>query len=137
MTVAKVLKDFLYEPKESVVSYTVLHNYVPDFVHPKQPNVLYEIKGYFIKGFGDIQKYLAVIRDNPDKELVFIFSDPNKRAYAQCRQRKDGTYMTLSEWCAKQDVLYLTPDTIPKPILKGEWGVEEIREYKNRFYGRS
>lgn len=137
VVVAKVLEEFKYEPKEAIVNYTVLHKYIPDFVHPNQKDVLLEVKGFMIKGFADVQKYLAIIRDNPDKELIFIFSDPNKRAYTQCRQRKDGSYMTLAEWCEKSDILFLTPSTVPRQILRGEWDVGAVREYKNKFYGRS
>ena len=130
------LQEYLYEPVGSCVSYTIPHTYHPDFVHPKQPNVLLECKGWFIKGSADAAKYVAIARDNPDKELVFIFSDPSKKAYAGVKMRKDGTYLSLAEWCFKSDLLYVTQDTIPREMLEGLWGVEDVRKYKRELYGR-
>lgn len=134
----KVAKDYLqsciYEPKGSQVSYTVPHVYNPDFVHPNQPDILLEVKGYMIKGSADCQKYLAIIRDNPDKELVFIFSDPSKRAYAGCRIRKDGSYLSLGEWCFKNKILFFKVEEIPSAISNGEWSLEDVREYKRGLY---
>ena len=129
------LTNYLYEPKESIVTYQVPHEYNPDFVHPNQPDILIECKGFFIKGFSDAQKYLAVIRDNPDKELVFVFSDPNKKAYAQCRSRKDGSFMTLAEWCEKNYIIYFTPETLPRDLIKGRWNLDDLRRYKDKFFG--
>ena len=128
------LCNYLYEPKESKVSYTVPHIYNPDFVHPQRPNILIEVKGYFQKGSADCQKYLSIIRDNPEKELVFLFSDPNKKAYAGCKMRKDGTYLSLAEWCYKNKIIYFTPDTFPDVLRDGVWTIEELREYKRGLY---
>jgi len=135
----KVARDYLqnclYEPKESRVKYTVPHEYRPDFVHPNQLDILLEVKGYLIKGSADAQKYLAIIRDNPDKELVFIFSDPNKRAYPGCKMRKDGTYLSLGEWCFKHKILYFKVEDIPTELRNGEWSIEDVRRYKAEVYG--
>ena len=130
------LEGYLYEPKGSEVTYTVPHIYNPDFIHPKQPDVLIEVKGYFIKGHSDCQKYISVARDNPEKELVFIFSDPSKRAYGQCRVRKDGSFMSLAEWCMKANLLYFSMDQIPRDLLKGRMSVQDLRDYKKELYGR-
>lgn len=128
------LSEYLYEPKGCEVGYIVPHKYIPDFIHPNQPEVLIECKGWFIKGSADCQKYISIARDNPDKELVFIFSDPLKRAYSQCRTRKDGTYMTLAEWCIKNNFMYYKADKIPRDLAKGRWSVEDIRRIKQSFY---
>lgn len=133
----RVLTEYLYEPKGSGIEYTVPHVYNPDFIHPQQPDIIIEVKGYFIKGHSDCQKYIAVARDNPDKELVFIFSDPDKKAYGQCRERKDGTFMTLAEWSRKNNFLYFHADKVPRDLCKGRWNIDQVREYKNKFYGRS
>jgi hypothetical protein len=135
VVVAKVLEEFKYEPKEAIVNYTVPHSYVPDFVHPNQRDVLLEVKGFMIKGQPDCLKYLSIIRDNPDKELVFVFSDPDKRCYPGCRMRKDGTYMSLGEWAKKNLILYFTVDNVPDEIRQGLWDVERVREYKREAYG--
>ena len=128
------LPEYDYEPEGCKVSYTIPHEYCPDMVHKKSPDILIEIKGYLIKGYSDIQKYLSIIRDNPDKELIFIFSDPDKRAYPQCRQRKDGTVMSLAEWCRRNDILYFPMDSIPRDLQKGRWSVEDARDYKRKLY---
>lgn len=132
--IAHILKEYLYEPVSAKVPYSIPHQYHPDFVHPEQRDVLIEVKGYFINGSSDTQKYLSVIRDNPDKELVFIFSDPTKRAYPQCRRRKDGSYLTLGEWCRKNNILFFTPDTLPSELIHGRMTVEGLRSFKSIIY---
>lgn len=128
------LEGWEYEPSSAKVSYSVPHVYNPDFIHPKQPDILAECKGYFIKGSADCQKYLSIIRDNPDKELVFIFSDPSKKCYSGCQPRKDGSYLSLGEWCKSHDVLYFKVTEIPKDFIKGKWSVDDCRQYKKTLY---
>ena len=132
---AKELSGYTYEPPEIKVAYSVHHSYVPDFVHPDSTDILLEAKGYFIKGHSDCQKYLAVVRDNPDKELIFIFSDPNKKAYPQCRVRKDGTFLTLGDWCRQNNILCFKVGEIPEDLIRGAWGVEDARRFKEGLYG--
>lgn len=132
--VASTLVDFLYEPKENILSYTVEHKYTPDFVHPDRKDILIEVKGYFIKGAEDQRKYLSVIRSNPQIELVFIFSNPLKRCHSGCRNRKDGTFMSLKEWCIKNNILFFTHKTVPKEILEGKWDINQVRKYKEKLY---
>lgn len=132
---AGVLCQFDYEPAGSKVTYSVPHTYNPDFVHPSQPNILIEVKGWFIKGQVDAAKYVAIARDNPDKEIIFLFSNPQKKAYAGCRQRADGTYMTLAEWCYKQKFLFFTKDDFPDELANGVWDLDQVRRYKKRIYG--
>lgn len=124
------LIEFDYEPRNSQVAYTVPHNYFPDFIHPDQPNVIVEAKGYFRGGSADTKKYLAVIKDNPDKELVFIFPDPNKKAYPQCRMRSDGTYLSMGDWCTMHNILYFKVGNLPIGFIKGRMSVETLRSYK-------
>ena len=129
------LQECLYEPVGSRIKYTVPHEYRPDFIHPNQPDILLEVKGYMIKGSVDCLKYVSIARDNPDKELIFIFSDPNKRAYPGVRMRKDGTYLSLGEWAQKNLLLYFSTDSIPEEIRRGEWSLEDVRRYKAEVYG--
>ena len=131
---AKLIPQCEYEPKGSKVPYSIHHEYVPDFIHPNQPDVLLEAKGYFINGYKDCQKYLAVQECNPNKELIFIFSDPFKRAYPQCRVRKDGSVLSLAEWCVGNNFLYFKVEKIPTEIINGMWNVDAVRDYKRRLY---
>ena len=130
-----VLVEYEYEPAGSKVTYSIPHTYNPDFVHPNSPNILIEVKGYFIKGQQDTAKYLSIIRDNPNKELVFLFSNPDKKAYSGLRPRADGTYMSLAEWCYKCRVLFFTEKTFPTELVTGDWSLEQLREYKKQIYG--
>lgn len=125
----------MYEPPGSTVTYSVPHTYHPDFVHPQQPDILVEVKGWFIKGSSDAQKYIAIARDNPNKEIVFIFSNPEKKAYAGLRPRADGTVMTLREWAFRNRFLHYTVDNFPQALYRGAWSIEDIRAYKREIFG--
>lgn len=129
------LAQYTYEPPRSGLQYSVPHTYHPDFIHPNSPDILIEVKGWFIKGAADAQKYIAIARDNPNKEIVFLFSNPNKKAYSGCRPRSDGTYMSLGEWCHKNRFLFWTQDTFPDELYRGLWSLEDIRAYKRSVYG--
>lgn len=129
------LQNYIYEPPGSGVQYSVPHTYHPDFIHPNHPDILIEVKGYMVKGFSDCSKYIAVAKDNPDKELVFLFSDPGKKAYPGCRKRADGTYMSLGEWCYRNKLLYFSPHDFPSGLFDGSWGLKELREHKRSIYG--
>jgi hypothetical protein len=117
--VSKKLADsYLYEPAGIRLDYTISHRYQPDFVHPKSEGILLEVKGYF-RDASEARKYVAVKRDNPDIELIFIFNNPDKKAHPNCRPRKDGTVMTLHEWCMKEGFLYYHERELPDEILEG------------------
>lgn len=105
------LKECDYEPSNSRQLYTTEHYYYPDFVHPDNPNVLFEAKGRF-RTYAEAMKYVNVRRSNPDKTIVFIFPNPHQRAYAQCKQRADGTVLSLAEWAEKNGFEWTTPKTI-------------------------
>lgn len=120
------LGDYQYEPKSSIVDYTVPHKYTPDFVHKKYPNVYLEVKGYF-KTSSECSKYVAVSRDNPSVELIFILDNPYKKAYPTCRKRKDGSILTIAEWCEKHKFLYYSTSDIPKAIINGDPSEHWIR----------
>jgi hypothetical protein len=88
----------LYEPKEYILEYSISHKYQVDFVDPDEPNIYYEVKGYFRPGTA--RKYVALKEQHPDIEIIFIFPQPyNKMTGA--RPRKDGTTMTMAEWAEK------------------------------------
>lgn len=128
------LKEYDYEPVGSGVDYQILRIYFPDFIHPDQPNVLVEAKGYFRDGFADCKKYLSVIRDNKEKELVFIFPNPEKKAYGQCKKRADGTYLSLGEWCKSHNILYFKVGDVPIGLSRGELSVDDLRAFKETLF---
>ena len=103
--VAKILKDFDYEP--FTVPYTIKRNYRPDFVH-NASGVLVECKGYFRDG--DTKKYTSVRDSLPEgQELVFVLMQPNKKI-------RKGAKMTMSEWCDKEGILWYSIETLQELI---------------------
>lgn len=86
---------FDYEPYR--IPYVIHRQYCPDFVH-EPTGAMIECKGFF--RVGDTQKYKA-IRDTIDRELIFVFSDPNKKL-------RKGSKMTLGQWCEKEGLAYFT-----------------------------
>lgn len=124
------LSQYEYEPKGSKVAYIVGHDYYPDFIHPNQPKVLVEAKGFMQNGSSDCSKYVAIAKCNPDYEIVFIFSDSKAKAYPQCRRRKDGTILSLAEWCVKSGFLYWDTHNVPNELICGQWSVTDLRILK-------
>ena len=92
--------SFLYESEK--LSYTIEHNYTPDFV---LPNYTYlEAKGYWAAE--DRRKILAVKRDNPDVDLRMIFQSP----YNTISKKSKTTY---AQWCDKHDIPWTSYKDIP------------------------
>ena len=61
-----------YEYESEKLSYTIEHNYTPDFV---LPNYTYlEAKGYWAPE--DRRKILAVKKSNPDVDIRMVFQSP-------------------------------------------------------------
>ena len=103
--VAKVLKDFNYEP--FTVPYTIARSYRPDFVDTSGKHLI-ECKGYFRDG--DTKKYTSIRDSLPDgQELVFVLMQPNKKI-------RKGAKMTMSEWCDKEGILWYTIETLQELI---------------------
>lgn len=90
------------------MDYIVEHTYTPDFVH-RSKRVMVEVKGFFRQG--DRQKYKSVQKCRPDWELVFLFSDPNKRVQKNSRQ-------TYRQWCERNGFKCFAP-----------WEVRELIAY--------
>ena len=105
------LKSCEYEPPSARILYTSEHYYKPDFVHPSNPAVLFEAKGHF-REYQEAGKYLAVQKCHPSKQIVFIFSNPDAKAYPQCRKRADGTTLSLGEWATRNGFDWYTPETL-------------------------
>ena len=92
--------SFQYESEK--LSYTIEHNYTPDFV---LPNYVYlEAKGYW--DAADRRKLLAVKRDNPDIDLRMIFQSP----YNTISKKSKTTY---AKWCDKHDIPWTSYTDIP------------------------
>ncbi len=92
--------SFQYESEK--LSYTIEHNYTPDFV---LPNYVYlEAKGYW--DAADRRKVLAVKRDNPDIDLRMVFQSP----YNTISKKSKTTY---AKWCEKHDIPWTSYHDIP------------------------
>jgi len=91
-----------YEYETSKVSYTIAHNYTPDFC---LPNYTYlEAKGYWAPE--DRRKILAVKRDNPDMDLRMVFQSP----YNTISKKSKTTY---AQWCDRHDIPWTHFHDIP------------------------
>jgi len=87
-------EEWEYEPNK--VPYIINRHYTPDFT---RLDIVLEVKGFFRPG--DQAKYLAVCDalEAEDKELVFVFSNPNKPV-------RKGAKLTHGLWCEKYDIRY-------------------------------
>tara|TARA_Y100000356_G_scaffold77954_1_gene64446 strand:+ start:159 stop:593 length:435 start_codon:yes stop_codon:yes gene_type:complete len=91
-----------YQYESEKLSYTIEHNYVPDFV---LPNYTYlEAKGYWDPT--DRRKILAVKKDNPDADIRMVFQSP----YNTINKRSKTTY---AKWCEKHDIPWTSYKDIP------------------------
>ena len=91
-----------YQYESEKLSYTIEHNYTPDFV---LPNYLYlEAKGYWDPE--DRRKILAVKRCNPDVDIRMVFQSP----YNTISKKSKTTY---AKWCEKHDIPWCAFHTIP------------------------
>lgn len=98
------LSDLEREPVEYKVPYITQHYYSPDNVCTENDRIIFEIKGV-IRTLEEANKYKCVAKQWR-AHFVFVF---------QCRDivcpwsnyiRKDGSRMTLEEWCTKQGFDY-------------------------------
>ena len=96
--------SFQYESEK--LSYTIEHNYTPDFV---LPNYTYlEAKGYWDPA--DRRKILAVKKANPEIDLRMIFQSP----YNKISKKSKTTY---AMWCEKHDIPWTSYHDIPLESL--------------------
>ena len=92
--------SYLYESEK--LSYTIKHNYTPDFVLPNYKYL--EAKGYWSPE--DRRKILAVKRDNPDIDLRMVFQSP----YNTISKKSKTTY---AQWCDRHDIPWASYQDIP------------------------
>jgi len=91
-----------YQYESEKLSYTIEHNYTPDFL---LPNYVYlETKGYW--DAADRRKVLAVKRANPDIDLRMVFQSPFNKI-----SKKSKT--TYAKWCDKHDIPWTAYHNIP------------------------
>ena len=91
-----------YQYESEKLSYTIEHNYTPDFV---LPNYTYlEAKGYWDPA--DRRKILAVKRDNPGIDIRMIFQSP----YNTISKKSKTTY---AKWCEKHEIPWTSYKDIP------------------------
>ena len=92
--------SFQYESEK--LSYTIEHNYTPDFV---LPNYTYlEAKGYWDPE--DRRKILAVKKANPEADIRMVFQSP----YNTISKKSKTTY---AKWCDKHDIPWTSYQDIP------------------------
>ena len=91
-----------YEYETEKLSYTIEHNYTPDFVLPN--HVYLETKGYW--DAADRRKVLAVKRDNPFIDLRMVFQSP----YNTISKKSKTTY---AQWCDRHDIPWSSYQEIP------------------------
>ena len=92
--------SYLYESEK--LSYTIEHNYTPDFVLPNYKYL--EAKGYWAPA--DRRKILAVKRDNPGIDIRMVFQSP----YNTISKKSKTTY---AKWCEKHDIPWTSYKDIP------------------------
>ena len=91
-----------YQYESEKLSYTIEHNYTPDFV---LPNYTYlEAKGYW--SAEDRRKILNVKKSNPEIDLRMIFQAP----YNTISKKSKTTY---AKWCEKHDIPWTSYHDIP------------------------
>jgi len=118
--IGKILKEADYESKARVVEYHIDAKYNVDFTFKHIPWLLIEAKGRFHDGSNEARKYLWVKKCNPKLEFVFIFSNLNSIAYSGLKRRKDGSYLTMGEWAAKNGFVAFTHKFMPDWLTEGK-----------------
>ena len=102
--VAKLLQGLgiSFEYESIKVTYTIQHNYTPDFILPNYVHL--ETKGYWDPA--DRRKILAVKKDNPELDLRMVFQSP----YNKINKKSKTTY---AMWCDKHDIPWTAYHNIP------------------------
>tara|TARA_R100000152_G_C6687674_1_gene120055 strand:+ start:209 stop:646 length:438 start_codon:yes stop_codon:yes gene_type:complete len=91
---------YAYESEK--LSYTIEHNYTPDFALPN--HVYLEAKGYW--DAADRRKILAVKSQNPDVDIRMVFQSP----FNTISKKSKTTY---AKWCEKHDIPWSSYHEIP------------------------
>ena len=94
--------DVTFEYEKTRFSYTIPHNYTPDFILPN--GVILECKGYW--DGEDRRKIKSVKEQNPDIDLRMVFQSP----FNTISKRSKTTY---AKWCEKHDIPWTSFQNIP------------------------
>jgi hypothetical protein len=121
-----------YEAKDRVVPYHIDAKYNVDFTFKDKPWLLIEAKGRFHDGQKEARKYIWVKKCNPTYEIVFIFTNVNNKAYTGVKRRKDGSYLTMGEWAAKNNFLSFSHKHLPDYIKDGTINRRTFRNELNK-----
>ena len=95
-----------YEYETTKISYTIPHNYTPDFVLPN--HVVLEAKGYW--DAADRRKMKAVKEQNPDLDIRMVFQNP----YITISKKSKTTY---AQWCERYKIPWTSWHNIPMEWL--------------------
>ena len=96
-----------YDYETIKVSYTIPHNYYPDFILPN--GVILECKGYWDSA--DRRKIKSVKEQNPDIDLRMVFQSP----FNTISKKSKTTY---AKWCEKHDIPWTSFQDIPLDWLQ-------------------
>jgi len=110
-------EGFVFEPER--MPYTVHRKYVPDFV---KGDYIIECKGFFRAG--DTLKYKSVRDAYPNKEFIFVLSDPFKKV-------RKGSKLNMGQWCHKEQFAFFTVKQCDK--LKKYMSLSNGDRYKYRL----
>jgi len=125
---SKILKFCRYEKRK--VEYVVPSTYNPDFDFADKEWLVIEAKGRFINGTTEARKYVKVAEQHRELEVVFILERALTKAYTAAKRRKDGSVLTMGEWCAKNKFLFFEEKKIPKWFIEGNFDRDKIEEEK-------
>lgn len=104
------LKSFKLHPYTE--EFTQVEKYTPDFCYVAGSHeYIIEAKAYLYTGH-ECKRYTNYRKTlGTNRELIFIFQDPNKSLKWK-KSRQDGTKMTLLQWANKNKFRWFTSDTL-------------------------
>ena len=91
-----------YEYESEKLSYTIQHNYTPDFLLPN--GIYLECKGYWEPA--DRRKIKAVKEQHPEIDLRMVFQSP----YNKISKKSNTTY---AKWCEQNNIPWTSYKNIP------------------------
>tara|TARA_R110000824_G_scaffold145307_1_gene313565 strand:+ start:64 stop:498 length:435 start_codon:yes stop_codon:yes gene_type:complete len=87
-------EGYTFEPER--MPYIISRKYVPDFV---KGDIVIECKGFFRAG--DTLKYKSIRDCYPNKEFIFVLSNPEKKV-------RKGSKLNMGQWCFKEGFAFFT-----------------------------
>jgi len=105
------LKDLEREPVSYRIPYFVEHEYRPDNIDSLNDRIIFEIKGA-IRSLEEARKYVSISKQYK-VHFVFVLQCADIVCPWNSYVRKDGSRMTLEEWCVKSgfDFCYAGKET--------------------------